>query len=237
MKAARHWQKVNAWLNYAKIFLAALTTIFAMFKSIPNYQLVVAMCAGLTTLFTTTFAFLKPADRRQGLSESSKVFRGLMLRMARCRSLKKYEKLWEELNQAMLDEPIVQKKYTSRLASEWIMMPELSEVIVAREQKVSTKQTLPPVTFIAEGEKDKDKEVKDTGTEKEKKDNEKKGESGSDKSDETEAIDDNKLMPHGNDKTDEKQALLDTKDEFNSELPNLRRVSSMVMNIRNFKPE
>ena len=70
-RAARHWDRVDHITNYIKIFLAVLTCILTMVKGVPVP--LVGFAAALSTLATIVYAFLKPANRRQKLDQSSNV--------------------------------------------------------------------------------------------------------------------------------------------------------------------
>ena len=69
-------------------------------------------------------------------SGSSKEFRSMMLRMVMCETEQDYELLWKELNKAIVDEPMVPKKYLSGLKIEWTMTPQLMIVIDEKDKEL-----------------------------------------------------------------------------------------------------
>ena len=135
MKAARYWDTVNNVLSLMMIFLGAITTALALINGVP--ALVVAGIAGVTTLFSTVSAFLRPNDRKTLQADASKEFRTLMLKMVRCETEREYEELWKELNSAIVDEPFLPKKYVTPMKMDWSITPELTLVIDEKEKEVA----------------------------------------------------------------------------------------------------
>ena len=57
--------------------------------------------------------------------------------MVRCETERDYEDLWRELNQVILDEPFVPKKYmTDNIDMDWSITPELQIVIAEKENEL-----------------------------------------------------------------------------------------------------
>ena len=98
--------------------------------------MVLAAIAGVSTLLSTVSAFLRPGDRKAEQATSSKDFRSMMLKMVMCETEQDYEGLWKELNKAIVDEPMVPKKYLSGLKIDWTMTPQLMIVIDEKEKEL-----------------------------------------------------------------------------------------------------
>ena len=134
MKTARYWNMIHQAASMFLILLGAVTTALALIKGIPT--IVLAGIAGTSTLVSTVLAFLKPHERQSLQSESSKEFRILMLKMVRCETETEYEGLWKQLNDAIVGEPFVPKRYAPRMQIEWTMTPELDIIITEKEREV-----------------------------------------------------------------------------------------------------
>ena len=70
-----------------------------------------AAIAALVTLLSAVQAYRKPADRRHLQHQSSQEFSQLMLQVVRCETETEYEKLWEEYNKGLSDEPFPPQKF------------------------------------------------------------------------------------------------------------------------------
>ena len=127
LKAARDWNSVNSWLSLTLIFLGAITTFFSLLKHIPNY--VVAAVAALSTLLSAVLAFLRAADRRQQQLQASNEFGTLMMKMVRCETEPEYEKLWEDYNKSLSNEPFLPQKFEVKDDFDFSMTPELMMVV------------------------------------------------------------------------------------------------------------
>jgi len=134
MNAARDWDRLNLTLTLTLIFLGAVTTFLALLPSIPS--LVVAGLAGLGTMLSTVFGFLRPGDRRQVQEEASKEFKALMMKMVRCETEQAYEDLWKDLNKAILDEPFLPKKHVRNVDMAWSITPELLIIMNQKDDEV-----------------------------------------------------------------------------------------------------
>ena len=111
-RASQHWNKLENTISLVLIFLGALTTFMALVNSIPDT--VVAGFTALSTMLTAVSAFLRPADRRQKHTVSSRLYQELMMRMVRCEDEREYEELWKLYNRATIDAPFVSDKFTLR---------------------------------------------------------------------------------------------------------------------------
>ena len=132
LKAARYWNKVNSWLSLSLIFLGAMTTFFSLVKYIPNY--VVAAVAALSTLLSAVLAFLRAADRRQQQLQASNEFGTLMMKMVRCETEPEYEKLWEDYNKSLSNEPFLPQKFEVKDDFDFSMTPELMMVLSDKDK-------------------------------------------------------------------------------------------------------
>ena len=118
---------MNSWLSLTLIFLGAITTFFSLLKHIPNY--VVAAVAALSTLLSAVLAFLRAADRRQQQLQASNEFGTLMMKMVRCETEPEYEKLWEDYNKSLSNEPFLPQKFEVKDDFDFSMTPELMMVV------------------------------------------------------------------------------------------------------------
>ena len=134
MKTARYWESVHNTFSLSLIFLGAITTGLALINGIP--PMVLAAIAGVSTLLSTVSAFLRPGDRKAEQAGSSKEFRSMMLRMVMVETEKDYEQLWKELNKAIVDEPMVPKKYLTGLKIDWTMTPQFMLVIDEKDKEL-----------------------------------------------------------------------------------------------------
>ena len=103
------------------ILLGGTTTLFSLVKRIPNH--VVAAIAALVTLLSAIQASQKPADRRHLQHQSSQELSELMLKMVRCETETEYEKLLEEYNKALSDDPLLAEKFKVKEDFNFSMIP------------------------------------------------------------------------------------------------------------------
>lgn len=134
-KAAQYWDSVHSFVSLSIIILGATTTFLSLISSVPSF--VISAIAALTTLISAISAFMRPHDRRQVQTDSAKEFKVLMMRMVRCETEAEYEELWRELNNAMMDEPFLPKKFISDdIEVDWSITPELQVVIAEKEHEM-----------------------------------------------------------------------------------------------------
>ena len=103
------------------ILLGGTTTLFSLVKRIPNHA--VAAIAALVTLLSAIQASQKPADRRHLQHQSSQELSELMLKMVRCETETEYEKLLEEYNKALSDDPLLAQKFKVKEDFNFSMIP------------------------------------------------------------------------------------------------------------------
>ena len=101
-------------------------------KYIPNY--VVAAVAALSTLLSAALAFLRAADRRQQQLQASNEFGTLMMKMVRCETEPEYEKLWEDYNKSLSNEPFLPQKFEVKDDFDFSMTPELMMVLSDKDK-------------------------------------------------------------------------------------------------------
>ncbi|XP_028398322.1 uncharacterized protein LOC114521946 [Dendronephthya gigantea] len=130
-QAARFWNRVDTFFGLSLIFLSASTTALALLDGVPKE--VVAGIGAVSTMLAASASFLKAADRRQLHEKTSRGFRSLMVKMISCESEKDYEKYWADFNREIMDEPIMPKKFTKKFKMNFIMTPELREVVEEKE--------------------------------------------------------------------------------------------------------
>lgn len=95
--------------------------MFSLVKRIPNHA--VAAIAALVTLLSAIQASQKPADRRHLQHQSSQELSELMLKMVRCETETEYEKLLEEYNKALSDDPLLAQKFQVKEDFNFSMIP------------------------------------------------------------------------------------------------------------------
>ena len=136
MKAACYWHRVNNVLSLTMIFLASSTTFLALLKPVPS--LVVAGLAALSMLVSTVAAFLRAGDHSQVQAQASTEFKTLMMKMVCCEEEIEYECLWRDYNRAIMDAPILPKKWVTNEDIKWTITPELLLLIKEKEEEVKT---------------------------------------------------------------------------------------------------
>lgn len=141
-KSAWYWDSMHNILSISCIILGTITTFLSLINSIPSST--ISGAAAFTTFISAISALLEPSDRRQIQSDAAKTFKILMMRMARCKTEKKYDELWGEFYNAVTDEPFILEKFIEKdeekkLFEEWSMTPELQAVMV---EKIKKKESL-----------------------------------------------------------------------------------------------
>ena len=123
--------------NIVIITLGATTTFLSLVKAVPSF--VISSVAAIVTLISAIMAFMRPHDRRQIQFDSAKVFKVLMLRMARCESDDEYEIMWLELNKAIIDEPFLPKRFRTEEENkdiDWKLTHELQMLITVKDREL-----------------------------------------------------------------------------------------------------
>ena len=82
-----------------------------------------AAIAVLVTLLSAIQASQKPADRRHLQHQSSQELSELILKMVRCETETEYEKLLEEYNKALSDDPLLAQKFKVKEDFNFSMIP------------------------------------------------------------------------------------------------------------------
>ena len=132
-KSAALWDYLHNIFALINIFLNAVTAAVSLIKGIS--PLYVTIISSVSTVVATIIAFLKPAEQSQMQMECSRKFNYLLLSMVRCETEEEYEKLWRDLNTAILEEPIVHIKKKKRIKFDWTMTPELLLVVAEKEEQ------------------------------------------------------------------------------------------------------
>ena len=137
-KSACYWDSVHNFLSISSIILGTITTLLSLLNSVPAGT--ISAVAALATFVSAISALLEPSDRRQIQSDAAKTFKILMMRMARCKTEKKYDELWGEFYNAVTDEPFILEKFIEKdeekkLFEEWSMTPELQVVMAEKIKK------------------------------------------------------------------------------------------------------
>ena len=136
-KVAQYWDVIHKATNIVIIILGATTTFLSLIKSVPPF--VISAIAAVSTLTSAIMAFMRPHDRRQIQYDSAKIFKVLMLRMVRCESDEDYEKMWLELNKAVMDEPFLPNKFKTENENEsidWKLTHELQMLIAEKDHEL-----------------------------------------------------------------------------------------------------
>ena len=115
--------------------IIACTTAAALLSFIPPEM--VAGFGAISTMLAATAAFLKPADKRNLHEKAARDFRSLMVQMISCETEEEYEKLWEEFNREIMEEPLVPKRFAANTDIKFIMSPELRQVQYAEHKIIS----------------------------------------------------------------------------------------------------
>ena len=140
MKAAQYWNTVEKTLQIIIVILTAVTTFLTLIHSLN--KLIVSAVAAVAALISSVEAFLSPANAWHDHLQQSREFQLLMLRMARCNNLHVYDELWEELNKAIFDSPLLTEKFINSVKVEkieWTIRVQLLEEMKMRDKKLKQK--------------------------------------------------------------------------------------------------
>ena len=143
IQAARFWGRIDSVFNYTKILFTIVTMILAYTK-VPWFW--VGLFATLSAVAAIVYSFLRPGDRRSKLAETSRVFRSLLMRMAKATTKEKFDYLWDELNKAITEKSIATTAVTKDVGAEWAMTPQMLACVEDEESKEMAKR----VSYVGE---------------------------------------------------------------------------------------